>query len=538
MLECLKAYGFFSMYRRLALACAPRLACYSRRDRSREQASIGHDLICIPTKLLYLTMRIRFRLALSTLVLALVMTSHSAQAQEGFVVPTFLGEVTFTLQERATYRVSFGGHPIQFGLHVRSDEYNESGNEQFFGAGTYTVTLADGIQFTYEAEDDGYGDYELETSVLGADNFAALMADQRFNDEALMGLFGSEGERSGYMSCWAEDIRIGIATDLISLLLPRQMIQPIGETAFGATTLHAEVYRFNVSSASKLCHRDPFNFITHLTVGGVRDSFRVSYRLRDAATNDQAITLELPTVSTISTSLEFETKQDSLRLLRVGDQLPAVDPAKVEEHQFKMRSFQVPHGELRGILDLAYDLLDDAFVALLEEHATVEKGLDFGEATVTLYESGGEERRLTLEGVEGRKKSDAELMSSGGSFGFPSGVQDEPKTSGGGIFSGTAEAFAGLVSDLASDSPATGVDDMGLVYVIKDGQPHVVGIAENGPAQVAGIAVGDVLVAADDALFANQSNSDIRDRLAGAKGTVVTLKVLRDGETLALSVTR
>ena len=67
---------------------------------------------------------------------------------------------------------------------------------------------------------------------------------------------------------------------------------------------------------------------------------------------------------------------------------------------------------------------------------------------------------------------------------------------------------------------------------------EVIKVNEGGPAEEAGMLVGDVIVGIEGQPTADMTTNDARDLVRGQEGTQVALSVRRGGETLELSVTR
>lgn len=67
---------------------------------------------------------------------------------------------------------------------------------------------------------------------------------------------------------------------------------------------------------------------------------------------------------------------------------------------------------------------------------------------------------------------------------------------------------------------------------------EVIKVNEGGPAEEAGMLVGDVIVGIEGQPTADMTTNDARDLVRGQEGTQVVLSVRRGGETLELSVTR
>lgn len=66
----------------------------------------------------------------------------------------------------------------------------------------------------------------------------------------------------------------------------------------------------------------------------------------------------------------------------------------------------------------------------------------------------------------------------------------------------------------------------------------VVSVVSGGPAEEAGILAGDILTHADGEALGALPVAEVQNRIMGEKNTKVRLTLLRDGETLELSVTR
>ncbi len=66
----------------------------------------------------------------------------------------------------------------------------------------------------------------------------------------------------------------------------------------------------------------------------------------------------------------------------------------------------------------------------------------------------------------------------------------------------------------------------------------VLQVTEGGPAQAAGLLAGDIITAVDGADISGMTTTEVRNLIRGEAGTQVTLTLLRDGQTLTVSVTR
>ncbi|MCD7755622.1 MAG: S41 family peptidase, partial [Firmicutes bacterium] len=63
-------------------------------------------------------------------------------------------------------------------------------------------------------------------------------------------------------------------------------------------------------------------------------------------------------------------------------------------------------------------------------------------------------------------------------------------------------------------------------------------VTEDGPAQAAGLLAGDIITAVDGTDISGMTTTEVRNLIRGEAGTQVTLTLLRDGQTLTVSVTR
>ena len=66
----------------------------------------------------------------------------------------------------------------------------------------------------------------------------------------------------------------------------------------------------------------------------------------------------------------------------------------------------------------------------------------------------------------------------------------------------------------------------------------IVAVTEGGPAEEAGIQAGDIMTHADGTPLGELTTTEVRGLVMGEKNTKVVLTVLRDGESLEISVTR
>jgi hypothetical protein len=58
------------------------------------------------------------------------------------------------------------------------------------------------------------------------------------------------------------------------------------------------------------------------------------------------------------------------------------------------------------------------------------------------------------------------------------------------------------------------------------------------PAQIAGVKMGDILVSANGVYLSRLNNKEVVQRIKGAAGTIVKLKIMRDGNSITIPVTR
>lgn len=63
-------------------------------------------------------------------------------------------------------------------------------------------------------------------------------------------------------------------------------------------------------------------------------------------------------------------------------------------------------------------------------------------------------------------------------------------------------------------------------------------VTEGGPAQEAGLEIGDLLIAVNDQDVRNMTSSTLRDLVRGEEGTTVSITVLREGQELTIPVQR
>ncbi len=67
---------------------------------------------------------------------------------------------------------------------------------------------------------------------------------------------------------------------------------------------------------------------------------------------------------------------------------------------------------------------------------------------------------------------------------------------------------------------------------------EIMSVTEGGPAEEAGVQVGDILIAVEGQSTANLTSDETSDLVRGEEGTAVSLTFRRDGQTLELSVMR
>jgi carboxyl-terminal processing protease len=74
--------------------------------------------------------------------------------------------------------------------------------------------------------------------------------------------------------------------------------------------------------------------------------------------------------------------------------------------------------------------------------------------------------------------------------------------------------------------------------LVTDGRPVVSAILPGSPAEGAQLLAGDIVVQIDGVDTLNESLSAIVQKLRGPKGSVVTLKILRDGQLMTVILER
>jgi carboxyl-terminal processing protease len=81
---------------------------------------------------------------------------------------------------------------------------------------------------------------------------------------------------------------------------------------------------------------------------------------------------------------------------------------------------------------------------------------------------------------------------------------------------------------------------IGALLGVKDGLPIIVAPFDGSPADLAGVAAGDIIMEVDGEDVTAWSLSDIVDNIRGTEGTEVTLSLLRpeEGESLEIPITR
>jgi carboxyl-terminal processing protease len=79
---------------------------------------------------------------------------------------------------------------------------------------------------------------------------------------------------------------------------------------------------------------------------------------------------------------------------------------------------------------------------------------------------------------------------------------------------------------------------IGVEVSLRNNLPTVVRVLRDNPAEKAGLAVNDIVVAVNGESTENQSTSDIVSKIRGDTGTTVKLSVVRDGEEKDFTITR
>lgn len=79
---------------------------------------------------------------------------------------------------------------------------------------------------------------------------------------------------------------------------------------------------------------------------------------------------------------------------------------------------------------------------------------------------------------------------------------------------------------------------IGITITEEENGLRVMSVVENGPADVAGVLPGDLLIGVDDKDFDQIGQDGAADLIRGEAGTDVVIRILRDDEKLELTVTR
>ena len=79
---------------------------------------------------------------------------------------------------------------------------------------------------------------------------------------------------------------------------------------------------------------------------------------------------------------------------------------------------------------------------------------------------------------------------------------------------------------------------MGAIIQMRDDEVCVVRLIDGGGAQYAGIKSGDIIVEVGGVSIAGKSLDEVTQMARGEKGTIVEIKVNRDGQALTFSVER
>ena len=79
---------------------------------------------------------------------------------------------------------------------------------------------------------------------------------------------------------------------------------------------------------------------------------------------------------------------------------------------------------------------------------------------------------------------------------------------------------------------------IGITITTEENGLRIMSVVENGPADVAGVKPGDLLIGVEDKDFDQIGQDGAADLIRGEAGTDVTIRILRDDEKLELTVTR
>ncbi len=102
----------------------------------------------------------------------------------------------------------------------------------------------------------------------------------------------------------------------------------------------------------------------------------------------------------------------------------------------------------------------------------------------------------------------------------------------------TAEEYEAYASDLGGNLVGIGVSITGYQQGEDTTGIHILSVFPASPAEQAGLRVGDVITAVDGNTVSALGYSEACAAVAGEANTIVSLTILRDGETVAIDVTR
>lgn len=98
----------------------------------------------------------------------------------------------------------------------------------------------------------------------------------------------------------------------------------------------------------------------------------------------------------------------------------------------------------------------------------------------------------------------------------------------------SAADYASYLEEMSNAYVGIGI----TISLLEDGYPQVMDVTEGGPAEAAGLQVGDVIIEAEGYDCAQMGMNATRNMVRGEEGTTVHLKVLRDEQQISVDVER
>ena len=79
---------------------------------------------------------------------------------------------------------------------------------------------------------------------------------------------------------------------------------------------------------------------------------------------------------------------------------------------------------------------------------------------------------------------------------------------------------------------------IGVVYVVQGDYPLIERVIINSPAEKAGMQAGDIITHVDGESTSGMESSELKEKVLGEEGTIVTITVLRGSEYIDMEITR